>query len=128
MAGKPGMHKERAGYRFGAEYQDKLRAKIKTGMMLSALADHVVGKREMTSTQVTAALGLLRKAMPDLAATEMTGSVTTYQDTLRRVAETMGWATAAAQVASEPVDNTVDNDSGAVHTTNNTEDATSAGS
>ena len=79
----------------------------------------------MTPSQVTSGLGLLRKVLPDLAATEITGQVTTYQDTLRRVAETMGWAQAAAQVASEPVDNPVDNDDGAVHTADSASDATS---
>jgi hypothetical protein len=34
---------------------------------------HALGKVEMTATQVSAALGLLRKVSPDLAATELTG-------------------------------------------------------
>jgi len=115
-------------HHIGAEAQEKLRAKIRTGVILDRLVKHVTGDCEMTPSQVTSGLGLLRKVLPDLAATEITGQVTTYQDTLRRVAETMGWAQAAAQVASEPVDNPVDNDSGAVHTVNTTEDATSSGS
>lgn len=104
MAGKPGMHKERMSYRFGEEYQAKLRAKIKIGMILEALTSHIVGEREMTASQVTACLGLLRKAMPDLASTEIKAEVTNYRDTLSRIAESMGWATAAAQVAKEEGD------------------------
>lgn len=116
------MHKARQDYRFGAEYQDKLRAKIKTGMVLGALVEHALGKKEMSASQVTAALGLLRKALPDLNATELSGNVTTYQDTLRRVAEQMGWAVAASQVRNESVDT---GDDAAPHTSDNGSDATS---
>ncbi len=101
MAGKPGMHKERQDYRFGTEYQAKLRAKIKTGMILGALADHVEGKKEMSSTQIQAAVALLRKAMPDLQSTEIKQDATSYRDTLSRIAEMAGWAVAANQVARE---------------------------
>ena len=105
MAGKPGMHKERQDYRFGTEYQAKLRAKIKTGMILGALADHVEGKKEMSSTQIQAAVALLRKAMPDLASTEIKQDATSYRDTLSRIAEMAGWAVAASQVAQENAPN-----------------------
>lgn len=43
------------------------RDKIKNSNILNALLEHVEGKREMSSTQVTAGLGLLKKVMPDLA-------------------------------------------------------------
>lgn len=119
------MHKARQDYRFGAEYQDKLRAKIKTGMVLGALVEHALGKKEMSASQVTAALGLLRKALPDLNATELSGNVTTYQDTLRRVAEQMGWAVAASQVRNESVDTGDDAGNAAPHTSDNESDATS---
>lgn len=42
------------------------RDKIKNSNILNALLEHVDGKREMSSTQVTAGLGLLKKVMPDL--------------------------------------------------------------
>lgn len=45
------------------------RDKIKNSNILNALIEHAEGDREMSSTQVTAGLGLLRKVMPDLAAT-----------------------------------------------------------
>jgi len=51
------------------------RAKIANSNILNALIEHADGRRDMSSTQVQAALGLLRKVMPDLAATELSGSV-----------------------------------------------------
>lgn len=51
------------------------RDKIRHSNILNALIEHAEGKREMSSTQVTAALGLLRKALPDLSSTEITGDI-----------------------------------------------------
>lgn len=45
------------------------RAKIKNSNILNALIEHAEGTRDMSSTQVTAGLGLMRKVLPDLAAT-----------------------------------------------------------
>lgn len=47
---------------------DEHRVKIQNSNILNALIEHVEGTRDMSSTQVTAGLGLLRKVMPDLAA------------------------------------------------------------
>ncbi|MCG8445722.1 MAG: hypothetical protein MI753_08415 [Hyphomicrobiales bacterium] len=44
----------------------RVRAAIKTGQIINRLTDFVNGKVEMTSPQVTAALGLLKKSLPDL--------------------------------------------------------------
>ncbi|MFN7608572.1 MAG: hypothetical protein ACK5PJ_04505 [Ralstonia sp.] len=44
------------------------RVKIQNSNILFALIEHVEGKREMSATQVSAGLGLLRKILPDLAA------------------------------------------------------------
>lgn len=44
------------------------RVKIQNSNILNALIEHVEGIREMSPSQVTAGLGLLRKVMPDLAA------------------------------------------------------------
>ena len=49
------------------------RVKIQNSNILNALIEHVVGDREMSSTQVSAGLGLLRKIMPDLATTTVQG-------------------------------------------------------
>jgi hypothetical protein len=128
VAGKKGMH-DRILSPQSAEH---IRSKIKTTQLINLLTEvSLTGQfqgKNVDLSRLRAAEILLRKALPDLSATEMSGSVTTYQDTLRRVAETMGWATAAAQVASEPVDNPVDNDDGAAHTVDSASDATSDGS
>lgn len=50
------------------------RDKIKNSNILSTLIKHVGGKQEMSASQVTAGLGLLKKIMPDLAATAFTDS------------------------------------------------------
>ncbi len=46
------------------------RVKIQNSNILNALVEHVEGKREMTSTQVSAGIALLKKVMPDLSAIE----------------------------------------------------------
>ena len=55
---------------------EKTRDKIKSSQLVNALMDHVLdrnGRGDMKSTQVTAALGLLKKTIPDLSSTELTG-------------------------------------------------------
>lgn len=42
------------------------RVKIQNSNILNALIEHVLGTREMSSTQVTAGLGLMKKVLPDL--------------------------------------------------------------
>lgn len=51
------------------------RDKIRVSNILNALQEHVDGRREMTATQVTAGLGLLKKVLPDLAAVEHSGEM-----------------------------------------------------
>lgn len=47
------------------------RNKIRNSNILNALIEHATGAREMSSTQVSAALGLLKKIMPDLSSAEV---------------------------------------------------------
>lgn len=54
---------------------EEAREKIRTTQIVNRLTNHVLGKVDMSSTQVTAALGLLRKAIPDLAAHQHSGEV-----------------------------------------------------
>ena len=54
---------------------DDHRVKIQNSNILNALIEHVEGKREMSATQVSAGLGLLRKVLPDLASVEHSGTV-----------------------------------------------------
>lgn len=50
------------------------RVKIQKSNILNALIEHAEGVREMSQTQVSAGLGLLKKCLPDLSSVEMTGA------------------------------------------------------
>lgn len=49
---------------------DEHRVKIQNSNILNALIEHVNGKRDMSATQVSAGVALLRKVLPDLSAAE----------------------------------------------------------
>lgn len=51
------------------------RVKIANSNILNALIEHAEGRRDMSATQVSAGLGLLKKALPDLSSVEMTAQV-----------------------------------------------------
>lgn len=59
------------GRKPGFSMSDEHRVKIQNSNILNALVQHVEGKREMSATQVSAGLGLLRKIMPDLSSAEI---------------------------------------------------------
>lgn len=59
------------GRKPGFKMTDEHRAKIQNSNILNALIEHVEGKREMSASQVSAGLGLLRKVMPDLSSAEI---------------------------------------------------------
>ena len=44
-----------------------MRSKINVLALIEALERHVLGEKEMTATQVNAALALLKKTLPDLS-------------------------------------------------------------
>ena len=54
-------------------YVDAVRNRIRAGGIVFRLEQHVLGAIPMSATQVSAALGLLRKCVPDLATVEHTG-------------------------------------------------------
>jgi hypothetical protein len=54
---------------------DEHRVKIQNSNILNALIEHVQGQREMSATQVSAGVALLRKVMPDLSAADNTTEV-----------------------------------------------------
>ena len=62
MAGVKGMHDRPSK---SPSYANAVRDRIKAGGILFCLQEHIIGKREMTPSQVSAALGLLRKVVPD---------------------------------------------------------------
>lgn len=49
----------------------KTRERIQTSMLINRLKDHVLGKCEMTASQVSAALKILRKTLPELKAVKV---------------------------------------------------------
>jgi hypothetical protein len=62
----------------GFVMSDAHRVKIQNSNILNALIEHVNGDREMSSSQVTAGIALLRKVMPDLQSTEITADVVAH--------------------------------------------------
>lgn len=62
------------GRKAGFIMSDEHRVKIQNSNILNALIEHVDGKREMSATQVSAGLGLLKKVLPDLAAVTIEGT------------------------------------------------------
>ncbi len=57
------------GFTMSNDHRDK----IQKSNILNALIEHAEGKREMSPSQVTAGLGLLKKALPDLNSVEISG-------------------------------------------------------
>lgn len=58
------------GRKPGFKMPEEHRAKIRITNILNALQEHVEGSRDMEATQITAAVALLRKVMPDLSAVD----------------------------------------------------------
>lgn len=63
------------GVRKKIRHDENTRAKIQTSMIINRLQNHLEGHLELSQTQVRCAEILLRKTLPDLAATEMTAEV-----------------------------------------------------
>ena len=59
------------GIKLNPKHSAMTRAKIQTTQIINRLHKLVMGDVEMKPTQVTAALGLLKKTLPDLSAVEM---------------------------------------------------------
>jgi hypothetical protein len=72
----------------GFKMPDSHRTKIANSKILNRLIDFAEGKEgvEMSPHQVTTALGLMRKVLPDLSAVEIEGDVT--HNVIRRKAMT----------------------------------------
>lgn len=48
-------------------HDDETRARIQTSQLINRLQAHVLGEVDMKTTQVAAALGLLKKTIPDVS-------------------------------------------------------------
>lgn len=83
-------------------HDEETRAKIRTSQLINRLEGHVFGNVEMTATQVTAGLGLLRKTLPDISSVEHSGEIATKRsaemsdDELAAIAAGRGETTVAA--------------------------------
>lgn len=55
------------GRKPGFKIPEEHRVKIANSNILNALMQHALGEREMSNTQVTAAIALLRKVLPDMS-------------------------------------------------------------
>lgn len=77
----------------GVKLTEEHRSKIQNSQILSRLIGHAEGSVEMSATQVSAALGLLKKALPDLSAVTMDAKhdvSDSLADVLKAVAERGG--------------------------------------
>lgn len=61
------------GRKPGFRMSDEHRVKIQNSNILNALIEHVDGKREMSASQVTAGIALLRKVLPDMSNVTVSG-------------------------------------------------------
>ena len=77
-------------------HDDETRAKIQTSQLVNRLTDHVLGKVDMSPSQVTAGLGLLKKTLPDLASVEHSGEIVTHHDVSDRPLTEDEWTQEAA--------------------------------
>jgi len=61
-------------------WEDSVRSKIQTSMLINRLTDFVKGEVKLDPAQVTAALGLLKKSVPDLTSIDATieGEIMNY--------------------------------------------------
>lgn len=86
--------------RHDAETRDKIQA----SQLVNRLTAHALGNVDMKPTQVTAALGLLRKVIPDLAATEISGAVTIERASEMSDAELAAIAARGGEAAAAKAD------------------------
>lgn len=58
-------------------HDEETRSRIQVGNIVNRLEKFIAGEIKMESAAVTAALGLLKKVLPDLTSVEHSGDVTT---------------------------------------------------
>lgn len=72
--------------RLNPEHDARTREKIQTSQLINRLQDFVFGTAKMEKSQVTAALGLLKKTLPDLTSTTLAGSIgIRHEDALKEL-------------------------------------------
>jgi len=80
---KPGRTRRVKAKGFMMSHEHRL--KIANSNILNVLLQHIEGKREMSATQVTAGLGLLKKVMPDLQSIELSGDPESPVEVVSRI-------------------------------------------
>jgi hypothetical protein len=76
------------GRKPGIRLSEEHRGKIQNSNILNALIEHAEGRRDMSPSQVTAGLGLLKKSLPDLTSVEHSGGIAlTHEDALNELDE-----------------------------------------
>lgn len=73
------------GRKPGFRMSDEHRVKIQNSNILNALIEHVSGVREMSPTQVTAGLGLLKKVLPDISQVTVSGDEENPLQTITKI-------------------------------------------
>lgn len=63
------------GPKVGQIWSEQHRNRIRAAMLTNRLQNFVMGRIEMSPAQVTSALGLLKKVVPDLQAIEHSGTI-----------------------------------------------------
>lgn len=61
--------------RLRKSHQEDVRLKIQASQLINRLTDHVFDRVEMKPTQISAAIALLKKSVPDLQSVQHTGGV-----------------------------------------------------
>jgi len=59
--------------RLRARHQDEIRTKIQASQLINRLQGHALGEVDLSQTQIKAIEVLLKKTLPDLSATEISG-------------------------------------------------------
>lgn len=86
--------KYKRGMRKGGKHADSTRHKIKVTQLLNRLQDFASGKKgvDMSPAQVNAALGVLRKALPDMQAVEQKTEIEIRSIQTEPVMDEKAWA------------------------------------
>jgi hypothetical protein len=89
MAIDRAVRKKRGGSILGMDWEDNVRERIQKSRILNRLISYVNGEVSLEPAQVSAALGLLKKVLPDLSSSENKTQVTVhYVADVPQVAET----------------------------------------
>jgi hypothetical protein len=86
------------------EWEEKTRRKIQTSMIANRLIDYVNGKIKLEPAQVTAAVALMRKCLPDLTASEIKGDVVHKFAVVPEVMEKERWLATRGNPSLLPTD------------------------